>query len=224
MKFRVRIKALLMAGTILLAANGQAGELRLQVIDADAGVPLADVVMEVVLPQNLRAQYVTPLESEVDQQEKEFVASVTVITTDSLVRFPNSDDILHHVYSFSEAKVFELPLYGSGRNINYQEKFELPGVVELGCNIHDWMLAHIYVAETDFAAVTDATGTLSVSEIPAGTYAVKLWHPRASADDPALLHEVTITDGTASQLRVALTLNRDNRLRRAPGPSRSRYR
>jgi len=215
---------MLAAGLMLQTISVHAGYLSLQALDAETGLPLADVVMEVELPENLHAQFLSPAEREVDQQDKEFVARATLITRNSQVRFPNSDNILHHVYSFSAAKVFELPLYGSGRNIDYLEKFEVAGVVELGCNIHDWMLGYIYVAETDFAVVTGADGKGMINNIPAGSYRVKLWHPRALPGDPALEQEVSVSDGELTQLRIALSLSRDHRLRRAPGPSRSRYR
>ena len=31
-------------------------------------------------------------------------------------------------------------------------------MVELGCNIHDWMVAYVMVLETPYFGVTDATG------------------------------------------------------------------
>jgi plastocyanin len=202
----------------------QAGELRINISDVDSGLPLADAVVELILPQGMQAQYQTPVDAQVDQQQKEFVDSVTVVTRGSRVSFPNSDDILHHVYSFSPAKVFQLPLYGRDESINFQESFDTTGVVELGCNIHDWMLAYIYVSETDFASKTDGSGVATLSNIPAGNYSVRVWHARAAAGDPALLHQVSIDEQGAALLRVALMLRRDIRLRRAPGPSRSRYR
>ena len=110
------------------------------------------------------------MDSSVDQQQKEFVANFTVISRGSRVNFPNSHDILHHVYSFSSAKVFELPRYGNGQNIDYYEPFEQPGVVDLGCNIHDWMLGYIYLSETSLAVKTGAAGEAVIAGIPAGLY------------------------------------------------------
>jgi hypothetical protein len=140
------------------------------------------------------------------------------------VNFPNSDDILHHVYSFSPAKVFELPLYGNGQNVNLSELFDQAGVVEIGCNIHDWMLGYIYVAQTRLAVKTDASGQAVISGVPAGDYTVSVWHPRAPVDSQELETTISFDDAQASNLRMALTLERDNRLRRAPNVSRTRYR
>jgi len=129
-----------------LSFSAQAADLRIALQDAETGTPLEDAVVEVLVPDDMHAAHTTLGEFSVDQIDKEFVANVTVVTRGSSMRFPNSDDILHHVYSFSPAKVFELPLYGNGQNIDYQQVFDLAGVVEIGCNIHDWMLGYIYVA------------------------------------------------------------------------------
>ncbi len=211
---------------LISAAN--AAELRISIQDAEAGGPLADAVIEVLLPPDLQAAHTQVSDISVDQQQKEFVPNVSVISRGSRVNFPNSDDILHHVYSFSPAHVFELPLYGNGQNIDYFEPFEQSGVVELGCNIHDWMLGYIYVAETSLAVKTDATGEAVIQGIPAGEFQVRVWHPRAAGDSEgqphALLQTMSFSEAEPTRLRLALPLERDNRLRRAPNAGRTRYR
>ncbi|MDP2349273.1 MAG: methylamine utilization protein [Gammaproteobacteria bacterium] len=204
--------------------QANAGELRISIQDADTGTPLEDVIVEVILPAESQPTYLTTVDASVDQQEKEFVANVTVITRGSRANFPNSDDILHHVYSFSPAKVFELPLYGNGQNIDYYQLFDLPGVIELGCNIHDWMLGYIYVSQTDLVAKTDRTGQAVISNIPAGEYEVRIWHSRADTGAPEMNQQVVFSDTQPARLQMALTLQRDSRLRRAPDATRTRYR
>lgn len=212
----------------VLFSGANAAELRISIQDADAGGPLADAVIEVLLPPDLQAVHTQVSDISVDQQQKEFVPNVSVISRGSRVNFPNSDDILHHVYSFSPAHVFELPLYGNGQNIDYFEPFEQSGVVELGCNIHDWMLGYIYVAETSLAVKTDATGEAVIQGIPAGEFQVRVWHPRAAGDSEgqahALLQTMSFSEAEPTRLRLALPLERDNRLRRAPNAGRTRYR
>ncbi len=207
-----------------IATPAYAAELRIALQDADTGQPLENAVVEVLLPVGLQSQFSAAADYSVDQVEKEFVANVTVISVGSQVNFPNSDDILHHVYSFSPAKVFELPLYGNGQSVNFSEVFEQAGVVEIGCNIHDWMLGYIYVAQTSLAVKTDANGQAVISAVPAGEFKVRIWHPRAPAGSAELEQSISFDNAQASNLRMALTLERDNRLRRAPNVSRTRYR
>lgn len=211
-----------------LITTVNAAELRINIQDAEAGGPLADAVIEVLLPPDLQASHTQAGDISVDQQQKEFVPNVSVISRGSRVNFPNSDAILHHVYSFSSPHVFELPLYGNGQNIDYYEPFEQPGVVELGCNIHDWMLGYIYVAETSLVVKTDATGEAVIQGIPAGQFQVRVWHSRAVGDSEgqahALVQAMSFGDAEPTRLRLALPLERDNRLRRAPNAGRTRYR
>ena len=81
----------------------------------------------------------------IDQIDKMFVPEQIVIQQGQSVDFPNSDNIRHHVYSFSEAKTFELRLYADKPEKPIQ--FEKPGVVVVGCNIHDSMIGYIYIAQ-----------------------------------------------------------------------------
>lgn len=206
------------------SAAAHAAELRITLQDAESSTPLEDAVVEVLLPAQLQEMHLTTADASVDQQQKEFVANVTLLTRGSRANFPNSDDILHHVYSFSPPKVFELPLYGSGQNVDYYQLFDQPGIVELGCNIHDWMLGYVYVAETNLAVKTDATGQAVISNIPAGEYQVRIWHPRGEVDGPGMTQQIVFSDSEPARLQMAVTLARDNRLRRAPNPIRRSYR
>lgn len=133
-----------------------------------------------------------------DQREKMFVPKVLAIRVNTLVSFPNSDDIRHHVYSFSPAKKFELRLY---HGLTAEPVlFDKPGTVVLGCNIHDSMVAYIYVVETDFFAVSDAQGLLEINA-PAGKYRLQIYHPQLSEDytessitltEPQLEHNIML--------------------------------
>ncbi len=120
--------------------------------------------------------------SNVEQINKEFVPFVTPVQTGTVVSFPNRDDVRHHVYSFSQAKTFELKLYAGASAPPVL--FDKPGPVVLGCNIHDHMLAYVYVVETPHFAKT-ASGAARIEGIPAGEYNVRIWHPRLRGTAPA---------------------------------------
>lgn len=110
-----------------------------------------------------------------DQLNKQFVPHVLAIQVGTSLTFPNSDNIRHQVYSFSDAKRFELKLY-SGTSAP-PVLFDVPGVVVLGCNIHDWMSAYLYVLNTPYFAMTDTAGYAAL-DVPAGHYTLRIWHPR----------------------------------------------
>ncbi len=112
-----------------------------------------------------------------DQRDYEFVPHVLVVQTGTSVTFPNSDDVSHHVYSFSEAKTFELALYKG--DAYPPVVFDRPGVVVVGCNIHDGMLGYIRVVDTPHFAVTDERGVARIDGVPSGAYVIEAWTPRA---------------------------------------------
>ena len=133
----------------------------------------------------------------IEQVDREFVPYVSVVQTGTVVTFPNRDPILHHVYSFSHPKSFEIKLY-TGKSPT-QVLFDKPGVVTLGCNIHDWMIAYLLVVSTPFFAKTDASGIARLRDLPAGRYELRVWHPRqrVAAESPKLVLESGATPSVA---------------------------
>ena len=93
---------------------------------------------------------------DVDQMNKEFVPRVSVVRVGTRIRFPNYDQIRHHVYSFSSAKNFEIPLY---KGVPADPVvFDRSGVVTLGCNIHDWMQGYVLVTDAPYFGISHAGG------------------------------------------------------------------
>jgi plastocyanin len=115
-----------------------------------------------------------------DQKNRMFVPHVLPVQTGTSVQFPNSDDVRHHVYSFSPAKPFQLPLY-KGTPANPM-LFDRAGVVTLGCNIHDQMSAFIVVVDTPIFEKTAANGRAVLRDVDAGRYTLRVWYPDMRAE------------------------------------------
>ncbi len=118
------------------------------------------------------------LPATMDQVDLAFVPHVLPVTTGTTVTFPNSDDVRHNVFSASRAKRFNLGTYPRG--VTKRLVFDVPGVVELLCNVHAEMSAYIIVADSPYAAVIQADGTYVFENVPAGTFNVVAWHERLS--------------------------------------------
>jgi plastocyanin len=183
---------------LALAANAtRAASIEVQVRDA-AGNPLGDSAIYAVPAsggteaRNGRAA--------IEQVDREFVPYVTVIQVGTTVTFPNRDPILHHVYSFSPAKPFEIKLY-TGKSPS-EVVFDKSGVVTLGCNIHDWMVGYVVIVPTPHFGKTDATGNVRLRDLPAGAYEVRAWHPqqRAAAQAQSLVLDATGTARTSFEI------------------------
>ncbi|MCF5706320.1 methylamine utilization protein [Pseudomonas syringae] len=173
----VFISAVMAGLWMVSAANASAATFTAQMLDKQ-GRPLADAVVTLKGPPNA-----TPaLKAAMDQRDQEFAPHVLAVHTNTQVKFPNSDNIRHQVYSFSPAKRFELRLYEG--TPSEPLLFDKPGVVVLGCNIHDWMVGYIYVTDEPWFGVTDSNGQLKLDQMPAGHYQATLWHPQIEDMQP----------------------------------------
>jgi len=138
-----------------------------------------------------------------DQKNRMFIPHVLAVQTGTAVRFPNSDDIRHHVYSFSPAKPFQLPLY-KGTPAN-PVLFDRAGVVTLGCNIHDQMSAFIVVVDTPYFERTGGNGRATLRDVEPGKYVVHVWYPEMR-DEPQPA-TITIVGGERVDLSFATQKN-----------------
>jgi plastocyanin len=157
------------------------------------GKPLAGAVITAE-PESGKLTPPAPEKAVVDQVELSFVPDVTVIPVGSAVSFPNSDQVSHQVYSFSPARRFQLPLYRGQAHAPIV--FDQPGIVTLGCNIHDNMAAFVVVTAAPFFGRTDDKGRWTIPNLPDGLYRIKLWHPLLK--DPTKMLERPIRIGVGS--------------------------
>ncbi len=162
--------------------------LEIRVVRA-TGEPVANTV---VVLQERGSQAVTPPQAgsiTIEQRGQLFQPMVSVIHVGSEVVFTNQDNFRHHVYSLSKPKRFELSLFSTDEVRDLA--FDKPGIVALGCNIHDNMLGFLYIADTGIGAVSDAEGRVAFAGQPPGQYTVQVWHPGLDAhrkDTVALSH------------------------------------
>src|SRR5688572_25795056 len=171
-------ESLFLVALLFISLPCLSAQLQLTIID-DKGQPLKDAVAALVPVQ--KTDYTGVPTALIDQRQNMFVPGVLAIRVNTQVKFPNSDDVRHHVYSFSPAKRFELRLY-HGMTAE-PVLFDKPGTVVLGCNIHDSMVAYIYVVETDYFAISDVQGKISINA-PAGKYQLQIYHPQMSGNFP----------------------------------------
>jgi plastocyanin len=168
-----------------------AAALAVKVLSA-SGAPLQDAVV-IAEPAQGSPPPRPGLKDVMDQRNLMFVPGALVVQTGTAVDFPNSDQVRHQVYSFSPAKTFQLALYAG--KAHAPVVFDKPGLVTLGCNIHDSMLGYIYVTDSPWYGRTAADGTLQLRDLAAGAYTVRLWHPLLDETGPQLQLQLTLADG-----------------------------
>ncbi len=81
--------------------------------------------------------------------------------------------------------------------------FDQAGVVTLGCNIHDEMLAYLVVTDAPYFGRTDNAGSWS-SELGPGRYRITIWHPRLHAEGPDSEREFTVGSDDRAELTVRI--------------------
>ncbi len=157
-------------GMILCCQMGMAGEIRgkLQSFSSTSASPA------VVWVEGVK-QFTVPTRNPVMAQRKgEFNPAFLVVVAGQTVEMPNEDLVAHNVYSDSTAKTFDLGFYAQGEH--KEVTFERPGVVDMGCRLHNFMHAKILVVPNPYFAQVNPDGSFEIHDLPAGRYQLKLWN------------------------------------------------
>ncbi len=195
-----------------------AAELHVGIVD-QRGKPVADAVVTVFPVTGATAPAPAPKTKTINQSGITFVPYIEVFRPGDLVVFHNSDKTRHHVYSFSSVKAFEFML--SAGQTSMAIPLDKPGVIAVGCNIHDSMITYLYVTEAPWIARANATGKAVIRALPAGTYQVRVWQPRLRPGKPELVQtDVTVHAGENRPLQFKLKLLPDSRRKSNREPSR----
>jgi plastocyanin len=113
----------------------------------------------------------------VDQRDMIFIPRVIAVQEGQKVRFDNNDLCNHAVMSAAarSENIFNvLTPMGQPFDIHFQaEKKPL----QIGCPIHTWMRAWVYVLPHPWFAVSDAQGSFRIDSVPPGTHRLVVVHP-----------------------------------------------
>lgn len=192
-----------------LAMAAHAAGLSVRIVDG-RGAPVADAVVTVVSRGAPPASAHTAETRVIDQKNLTFVPYIEVFRPGDSVVFRNSDNTRHHVYSFSPAKAFEFVL-APGQS-SAPLALDKSGVVAVGCNIHDRMIAYLYISDAPWVAQSGAEGKVSFDGLPAGAYEVRVWQPRLRPNKPDLAQTATVlADADPQTLTFTLSLLPDPR-------------
>jgi plastocyanin len=175
----------------LATTAAQAATVDVQVRGPD-GQPVPDAVVTVIAPHPA-GPVKFPWPYVIKQQNISFQPHVLIVPVGANVAFPNLDRVRHHVYSFSKAKKFQLALYGQDETKSVT--FDQPGVIALGCNIHDTMSGFVVAVDTPYAAKTDATGHAVIANVPAGAATLQVWHVMVRAPGNLMSQSVAVPAG-----------------------------
>jgi plastocyanin len=134
-----------------------------------------------------------------DQKNMAFIPHVLPIVKGTTVDFLNSDIVQHNVYSpDAVADAMNLGTWFKGEVRSFT--FNKLGVASIRCNVHADMLAYILVLQNPYFARVDKEGRFSITNVPVGTYIVKLWSERLQSED----QQVKVISGPPSRIEFIL--------------------
>jgi plastocyanin len=119
-----------------------------------------------------------------DQKDLQFHPRVLPILVGTTVDFPNRDNLFHNVFSYSEAKDFDLGRYP--KNDSRSITFDKPGKVRVYCDIHSHMSATILVLQHPYFTTPNDDGGFVIHNVPEGKYRIVLWYDRDVVDQRSL--------------------------------------
>lgn len=184
---------------LLAVFSSNAAEVEVTVLDRD-GEPVPNIAVYVQLDHD--GSLPAPTDSAVMAQiDTRFVPHLLVVQTGTQVEFSNSDVVAHHVYSFSNPNNIMLPLYNG--DLRTQIDFDHDGVVTLGCNIHDHMLAYILVVDSHVFGKTDIDGKTRLTTDNPNGLTVSIWSPRIELNNENLTQ--TVKAGRSAQITFLLS-------------------
>jgi hypothetical protein len=132
------------------------------------------------------------------QKHKMFSPHLLVVPTGTSVQFPNEDPFFHNVFSLFNGKRFDLGLYESGTTRSV--RFDREGVSYIFCNIHPEMGAVILALSTPYYGISGEDGTVSIHNVPPGSYRLNVWSENAQPADQTATER--IIQVTSDPLRI----------------------
>lgn len=134
----------------------------------------------------------------IDQENLVFTPHVLPVLIGTTIRFGNSDNVQHNVFSPSRGQKFNLGTFGEG--VEREVTFTSPGVVAILCNVHAEMSAYIVVLENPFFVLTGPDGTFTIPDVPSGEYTISTWHEKLRDSS----QKITISDGEITNIDIEL--------------------
>ena len=114
------------------------------------------------------------------------------------VEVHNGDATLHNVHGYrGTATVVNQAQVPQSPPIR-KRIAEVPGPIQLRCDVHPWMMGWIHVVENPHFAVTDDDGRFALPRLPPGRYTLEFWHEKLGTRRA----EVEVKEGAATAVQL----------------------
>jgi len=135
----------------------------------------------------------------VDQRDMIFLPRVVAVQHGQTVRFENNDLCNHSVMAASTVKANQFNVFVTAKQ-PHEHVFEpQKAPIQIGCSLHGWMRAWVYVVPHPWFAVSDTKGEFQIEGVPAGKYTLSLRHPDTGHQDR---RPVEVTGGKTTEVKI----------------------
>ena len=131
----------------------------------------------------------------IDQTGCVYVPHVLGLMVGQQLDILNSDGTLHNIHALPKVnKEFNKAMPRSKKLMSVTfDKAEAPFKVK--CDVHPWMGAFLGVFDHPYFAVTDDSGSYTISGLAPGKYVIEAWHEKLGSQ----IADITVDDSGASQ-------------------------
>jgi hypothetical protein len=128
-----------------------------------------------------------------DQRGCAYAPHVAAFPVGSTVEIRNSDGILHSIHTESTVNpVVDMAQPGFKKTIRLM--IAQPEAIKVTCDAHNWMEGWWYATSNPYYAMTDARGYYAISNIPPGSYTLRVWQEKLGA----LSRHLTVAPGATT--------------------------
>jgi hypothetical protein len=162
---------------VCLHHEGEVASPRLTVSDA-GGVANAVIYLKDIERGKPLGELVAPML--LDQEGCLYRPFVQVMPQRGVLTLVNSDPLNHNVHARQEGQRdpfnYAMPNAGWPEKQTIRTRMLRPGIVSIGCDVHMWMNAYLFVVRHPYYVVTDEEGCFELTGVPPGEYELGLWH------------------------------------------------
>ncbi len=121
-------------------------------------------------------------DAEVEASLCQFLPFVAVVSDKRKVTVFNQDPVSHDIqtYAYDQSGVdivLHRPALHVSGTTDVVQLVKRRRVFTMQCGMHPYMQNWGYAIDNPYYAVTNLNGSFSISDLPAGTYRIKAWHP-----------------------------------------------
>lgn len=114
-----------------------------------------------------------------DQKGCTYTPRIVAVAPGAKLAVRNSDGTFHNVNgSISGKQVWNKPMAAKDPDLSLPTSPQAGDVIDIVCNVHPWMKAHAVVIDHSYFGITGDDGTVTIPNLPPGTYTVETWHPK----------------------------------------------